>query len=60
MGEANLRTVTAEVGGRILSGELVRLNGKTAIIRFSPVRKKPFTIKRHLEKHQVKFMDVGN
>ncbi len=52
-----LRQVKAEVGGRILYGELLRLNNKTATIRFPGSGGKPaFTIKRHIVKHQVKFL----
>ncbi len=52
-----LRQVKAEVGGRILHGELLRLNNKTATIRFPGSGDKPaFTIKRHLTKHRVKFL----
>ena len=55
----DLRRVKAEVGGRILCGELVRVNGKSAVIRFVGKKGVPFTIKRHMEKHRVKFLDGG-
>lgn len=61
---SELRSVKAEVGGRILTGELVSLNHKTALIRFpGSGGREPFTVKRHLEKHRVKILgrkaDIG-
>ena len=45
--------VKAQVGLHVLEGELLGVNRETARIKFAHPGKKPFIIKRHLEKHRV-------